>query len=853
MLLKNCSAMKALHYLFIALLLSLLSCESTESHPPLIETEEAEKEPNDWMFRQRAFPSGTIDEKAYRKALTIRDRQRAEQQLNQNAKDLTTAEWVFDGPLNVGGRVTDVEVIPGSPEVILLGAAAGGIFRTTDEGASWEAVFDDMPTLAIGDIAVAPSNPQTVYVGTGEPNAGGGSLAYDGLGIFRSEDGGQSWESKGLDDVGSVGRVVVDPSNEDRLYVAAMGTLFANNDERGIYRSLDGGDNWEQVLFVSDSTGGIDLAIHPNEPMTIYAAMWERVRRPDRRSYTGPTSGIYKSTDGGDTWVALNGGLPTNPFDKGRISLAIAPSNPGRVYAGYVNDAGVLGNMMESNNAGLSWTNMSTNGLQVVPYDWWFNRLVVSPDDDEELYYIGFELNRFDPQTQSWNLRFNGVHVDQHTLWIDSDNPDRMILGNDGGIYYSTDGGISNTKWNNLPITQFYTCEVDFQEPNRRYGGTQDNGTNRTLTGNLDDWQRIYGGDGFRVLVDPTDNTYVYATSQYGNIGRSTNGGNSFSGATSGLTGPRNWSTPYLIDPVNAQRLYVGTDAVHRSDNRAASWERISPNLTDDAFGSNGLIYGTITALSVAQMDNQVIWAGTDNGNVWVSTNGGTSWDKVSDDLPMRWVTSICADPSDPATAYLTYSGFRYGTNMSHVYKTTNYGASWQDINGDLPDIPVNDLQIHSTNSQLFLATDIGVYFSDDDGVSWQVLGAGLPPVVVTDLYLHSPTETLVAATYGRSMWSVNVGEEVDVVELPELELDWKVFPNPMQEQATIQAGIPKAGYYELVLYNQLGQRLKTIFAGELSKGGITLSLERDGLASGSYVLSWLTEEQISSQLIDIY
>ncbi|MEL7220580.1 MAG: T9SS type A sorting domain-containing protein [Bacteroidota bacterium] len=845
--------MKTPHYFLIALLLIVLSCESTESHSPFVKTEETEKEPNDWMFRQRAFPSGTIDEKAYRKALVIRDKQRAEQRANQQAKDLTTAEWVFDGPLNIGGRVTDVEVIPGSPEVILLGAASGGIFRTTDEGASWEAVFDDMPTLAIGDMAIAPSNPQTVYVGTGEPNAGGGSLTYDGLGIFKSEDGGQSWEAKGLDDVGSVGRVVVDPSNEDRLYVAAMGTLFANNEERGIYRSLDGGDNWEQVLFLSDSTGGIDLAIHPDEPMTIYAAMWERVRRPDRRSYTGPTSGIYKSLDGGDTWEELGGGLPSIPFSKGRISLAIAPSNPNHVYAGYVDDNGTLSNMMQSSNAGLSWSNMSTNGLGTVPFDWWFNRLVVSPDNEEELYYIGFQLNRYNAQNQSWDLRFANVHVDQHTLWVDPANPNRMLLGNDGGIYYSTDRGVTNTKWNNLPITQFYTCEVDFQQPDRRYGGTQDNGTNRTLTGNTDDWQFIYGGDGFRVLVDPTDNSFVYATSQYGNIGRSTNGGNSFTGATNGLTGPRNWSTPYLIDPVTPQRLYVGTDAVHRSDNRAASWTRISPNLADDAFGSNGLVYGTITALDVAALDNQVIWAGTDNGNVWVTTNGGDSWNKVSAGLPMRWVTSICADPNDPATAYLTYSGFRYGTSMSHIYKTSDYGTNWQDINGDLPDIPVNDIQINAASSQLFLATDIGVYFSEDDGASWQVLGTGLPPVVVTDLRLHTPTETLVAGTYGRSMWSINVGEEVNVMEPSRLALDWKIFPNPLQDQATIQANIPTAAYYQVILYNQLGQKLRTIFAGNLTKGEVSLPLKRQGLMSGSYVVSWQQGDQVSSQLIEVY
>ncbi|MEL7424393.1 MAG: T9SS type A sorting domain-containing protein [Bacteroidota bacterium] len=840
---NTCS--NAVLFLLLSLLLASCTTETTTADLP----KEAEERPADWLFRQRAYPFGEIDHKAYKRAVQYRSQVQAMQQGLE--KDLNTTPWTFDGPLNVGGRITDVEVIPGTPRTILVGAASGGVFRSTNEGATWDATFDDMPTLAIGDLAIAPSNTNIVYAGTGEANAGGGSLAYDGLGVFRSTDGGQNWESRGLNDVGSIGRVVVDPTDPDRLYVAAMGTLFANNDERGVFRSLDGGENWEQVLFLSDSTGAVDLAIHPSDPMTIYAAMWERVRRPNRRQYTGITSGIYKSTDGGSTWQELGNGLPSAANDKGRISLAIAPSDPNRVYAGFVNSSGFLGNMMQSNNAGASWSNVPTETLQVVPFDWWFNRVVVDPTDADQLYYVGFNINKYIPIEERWELRFNGAHVDQHTLWINPSNPQEMLLGNDGGLYYTSDTGESFSKWENLPITQFYTCEIDFHDPSRRYGGTQDNGTNRTVTGNLDDWQWIYGGDGFRVRVDPMDQNIVYATSQFGGFGKSTNGGDFFNGAFDGLGGTRrNWYTPYQLDPAIPERLYLGTERIMRSDGDPVLWEPISPDLTNGNGGSNGLVYGTITSLSVSALDNEIIWVGTDDGNVWVSTDAGGNWNSISTGLPLRWVTSITADPNDPAGAYLTFSGFRYGTNMSHVYKTEDFGASWQNINGDLPDIPVNDLVVHPDNDILFLATDIGVFFTDNTGVNWEILGTGLPPVVTTDLTLHLPTQTLAVGTYGRSMWSINVDVDVNTQEPLALIDNWSVYPNPISTNAVVSLEIQERTPCQLQLVNAQGQVVQSILNGTLEAGAQELSFAVAGLPAGAYILQLNANGKVSSKTV---
>lgn len=840
--------MHLLRSLLVCLFIGFITLSCTQPNTTSDSTE-PEQSPADWLFRQRAFPSGELDGVAYKSALKQRALLAEAQQANTTSRDLTTAIWQFAGPINVGGRVTDVEMISGTPGTILVGAAAGGVFRSNDMGANWEAVFDEMPSLAVGDIALAPGNEDVIYVGTGEANAGGGSIAYDGLGVFRSGDGGTTWESRGLEEVGSIGRIVVDPQNDDRLYVAAMGTLFANNSQRGVYRSLDGGSNWEQVLFLSDSTGAIDLALHPSDPNTLYAAMWERVRRPDRRSYTGITSGIYKSTDGGTTWQELGNGLPTLASDKGRISLAVAPSDPNRIYAGFVNSGGYLTNMMVSENAGASWTNLPITDMEIRPYDWWFNRVVVHPMDADKLYYIGFNINEYLPEEERWVLAFEGVHVDQHSLWIDPGNPDFMLLGNDGGLYFSENAGQGFTKWNNLPITQFYTCEVDYQQPERLYGGTQDNGTNRTLTGATNDWSRIYFGDGFRVLVDPTDNNYVYAAYQYGNIARSIDGGNSFTAATEDLSGSRrNWYTPYVLDPTDPSRLYLGAERVFRSDDRAMTWQAISPDLSNGNIGANGLVFGTITSLSVSPLDNQIIWVGTDDGNVWISINGGDTWTSLSADLPERWVTSITADPNDPASAYLTFSGYRFGTNMSHVYQTSDYGENWQDINGDLPDIPVNDLVIHPDNGTLFLATDVGVLFSENNGANWQLLGLEVPPVIITDLTLHLPTETLVAATFGRSLWQINVGADVNTTQAEALSIDWKVYPNPTKGPVQIKVTVEEAGIYKLLVFNSLGQQVDQIFNDHLAPGAHQLSWDATGSPKCSYFLRWQNGNKVSSE-----
>ncbi len=720
---------------------------------PAITSKKEITAPNDWFFRQRAYPYSQINHEAYIVASKVAKHQATE-------SDRYLLSWNFEGPTNIEGRITDIEVQP-QTESIFAGTASGGVFKRESGTNTWQPIFDNETSLSIGDIAISESDPNIIYVGTGEANAGGGSLAYDGTGIYGSTDGGATWENLGLENSGSIGRMVVHPNNHNIVYVAAMGRLFSNGSQGGVYKTIDGGQTWEQKLFISDSTGAIDIVIDPQNPNTVYAAMWERVRRPHRRSYGGPTSGIYKSTDGGEIWTELTNGLPSNQDRKGRIGIDISQSDPQILYAIYADKVGYLEGVYRSDNGGQTWgyVGNTLNSNAFSSFGWWFGRIKIDPTDNDIVYVIGLDLYKTPDGGINWYSTSGGVHVDQHVVAFSHDNSDTVYLGNDGGFYYSGDGGDSWSWDANFPITQFYTCEVDEQHPERIYGGTQDNGTIRTMTGSTDDWERIYYGDGFRVLVNPINNLLVYAEYQYGGLGRSTNGGNSFASATNGIssTDRFNWNCPLVFDPTNPSILYFGTNKLYRSDNDAVSWTAISEDLTNGDEGGN-IAYNTLTTISVSPVNNNIIYTGSDDGNMWRTTDGGDTWARISDELPNRWVNSVATHPTDENILYVTFSGYRWDEYLPHVFYSEDKGGTWIDISSNLPEAPVNEIIIDPYNDgYLYTATDFGVYYSENNGDFWSPLGTELPTIVVNDLRLHNPTRTLIAATYGRGIYKFDL------------------------------------------------------------------------------------------------
>ena len=837
--------MKKFLYFSILLSIVILSAYFLLNDYKTDETQYFNKEkPNEWFFKQRAFPYGEINQEVYIKSLKQAQRLKKQRQLKKD-----TTVWEFAGPTNICGRITDVEMHPSDMETVYIGAASGGVFKTTDVGNSWVSIFDDALSLSIGDIAIAPSDPEIVYVGTGEANAGGGSLAYDGVGIYKSSDGGDTWDYLGLEESRNIGRMVVHPDNPDVLYVAAMGNLFADTPERGIYKTTDGGQTWQNILFVSDSTGGIDIVINPENPDTLYAAMWERVRRTDRRSYGGLTCGIYRTYNGGQTWTELTNGLPSPGTNVGRIGIDISNSNPDILYAIYADKTGYFDGVYKTLNGGDLWTQTNDGSLESCyqSYGWWFGRIEVDPVDPDIAYVIGFDLYKTSNGGNSWSdISGWDVHVDQHGLYVHPQNHNLLFLGNDGGYYTSQNGGNSWDWINNLPITQFYTCEVDDQFPDRLYGGAQDNGTNRTLTGNTDDWELIYGGDGFYVLVDPYDNNYVYAEYQYGNLARSTNGGNSFSTALNGISSAdrKNWNTPVVFDPTNTEILYYGANRLYKSENRAASWSPVSTDLTNGP-GVN-LTYGTISTISVSPVNPETIYVGTDDGNVWVSAVNGMGWELLSAELPERWVTRVAADPIEENTAYVTFSGYRYDEFIPHIFKTTDKGENWEDISGNLPEAPINDIIIDpENNSVLYIASDVGVFVTRDMGINWEVLGSNLPNVPVNDLALHNETRSLVAATYGRSMYKYDLYQDTVSTSIHQFsekvnKLVINVFPNPFSSSVkiTLKSGEEQNGRIEI--FNIAGVKIETLFVGKLKSGFNEFVWEPNNLPTnknGTYII----------------
>ena len=763
-------------------------------------------EPSDWFMAQRTYPYGTVDYGSYKKALQTKI------SLVSNHTERDQPAWLLEGPINVGGRVQDIEMDPTNTNIIYAGAATGGIFKSEDAGVTWIPIFDAQPSLSIGDIAIATSDPNIIYAGTGEPNCGGGSITYDGMGIYKSTDAGENWSFTGLDSTRNTGRIIIDPQNSERVWAATMGDLFANDSNRGIYRTTDGGATWQQVLFLTDSTGAIDLAIHPQHTDTIYACMWERIRRPTYEHYGGSSCGIYRSFDGGDTWTQLTSGLPSGN-NVGRIGIDISQSDPNTLYAIYADKTGYFMGLFKTTDGGNTWgpTNDASLGSMFASYGWWFGRIKCDPTSSSIVYAIGFNEYKTTDGGFTWNYSDGTMHVDHHTMYIHPLDHNLIYDGNDGGVYRSTNGSGSWTHILNLPISQFYTCEIDNLHPSHLYGGLQDNGVVRTLTGNTNDWQAIIGGDGFYILVDPTNNNYQYGEYQYGAFERSTDGGSSFYGATTGISSfdRTNWNTPVVFNPLNPKSLYLGTNRLYKSVNRAASWNAISNDLTNGSTGSN-ITFGTITAISVSPADTSVIYVGTDDGNVQVSTNNGSSWANVSSSLPDRWVTRVTCDPYNAMRAYVTFSGYRFYDNMVHVYMTNDQGQTWESIAGDLPDIPTSDIIVDPDfDSTLYIATDIGVFMSTNLGTNWTVLGIGLPLAPVTDIKLHEPTRTLIAATYGRSMHSLDLSElPTSSQTLSLIASSISVYPNPAQSVLKVEFNCTTDGDGVIEMYDVSGKAI---------------------------------------------
>ncbi len=718
------------------------------------------RRPNEWYYIQRAYPYASIPDGKQLAALTTASQQRAEFSAQ---KSIATGPWELAGPTNIPGRITDFALDPSGFANIYAASASGGIFKSTNGGIQWTSVFDNVGSQSMGAIAIHPTNPNILYAGTGEANSAGDS--FEGTGIYKTTDGGTTWEFKGLPNSFHIGRIVFDPNRPETVFVAVVGKLFGSNPDRGVYRTTDGGTTWERKLFVSDSTGCIDIAIHPSTG-TIVACMWERIRHSANRKIGGIESGVYASTNAGDNWTLISGtaGLPAQAPDVGRIGVTI-DSSSNTAYLLYCDSLGIFDGVYKTTDMGTSWfradNGSDLNDLNGSWYGgWYFGNIRVAPGNPNIVYALGLEPFRSTDGGATWTSVLGSMHVDMHAMVISPVNNGFVFCGNDGGVYVSGNGGNSWTMRANMPNTQFYAIEIDPGNPLRIFGGTQDNGTMGTYSGDPYSWTQIFGGDGFYVLIDYTNSDVMYVEYQNGVLYKSIDGGNSFAYALSGVdynNELHNWSTPIAMDPSDNNTLYYGSNYLYRTTNGAGSWDKISDDLTNGPHPGN-LGLGTISTIDVSPANSDVVWVGTDDGNVQVTTDGGTNWYLRSAALPDRWVTRVTAGLDDAAVAYVTLSGYQEGVSDAHIYRTTDYGQTWNDIQGNLPDAPINDVVVDFHNTDiLYAGTDVGVYRTTDLGVTWAPMDQGMPIVPVMDVDFDNTSRTLAAGTHGRSIYRVTV------------------------------------------------------------------------------------------------
>ena len=811
-----------------ALLLVGLALIARPDRAPEPAARESRTEPSDWWFAQRAYPAGEISPD---KVADVR----TEVLLRRGAPG-TSANlgWRQEGPFNIGGRVTALAAKSGS-DLLYMGAADGGVWRSTDGGVHWTNRSDGVSLTSIGALALHPGDTNVLLVGTGEANSSVDS--YDGNGVWITRDGGATWATLGLGETRRIGAVRFDPLDPSRLYVGAMGSQFSTGPDRGFYRSTDGGATWQRTLFVNDSTGVSDIAVNPVHPDTIYASTWERVRHYTYRRAAGPGTGIWRSTDRGTTWNRLTSGLPVPGDNTGRIALAVAPSRPATVYAQLT--TGVPGGYQglgfyRSTDGGTNWARRDVGGAYTGAFggfSWYFGAMAVDPLNADRVWALGVSILRSTDGGASWTNTTGSAHVDQHALWVDPSDTQHLIAGNDGGVYRSFDGGTNWSGSNDLPISQFYAGTVAAYDPGKIIGGLQDNNTVLTQNG-PGSWFAVLGGDGFVPLLHPTRPDTLYSEFQFCCSGtglwRSVNNGVSYSSPFGFTNTDRyNWSTPAAMSPTNPNVILVGSQRVYRSTDAGLTYSVISTDLTRAL--PAGLTFSTISALAISPIDPSLYYVGTDDGRVWRTDNAGGIWIEVTAGLPIRWVTRVVPDPFDAGVVYVTLSGFGQDELQAHVYRSDDRGASWASIQGDLPDLPANDLVPDPTDPRrLYLGTDFGVWTTHNQGKNWYELGAGMPLQAVADLEYHAASRRLFAFTHGRSTWSIDLNSlpvTAPGAPAPERLALSSPAPNPSRGIVHVRLEMGAPGMLEAQVLDVAGRRVRT--------------LERGQRAAGAHVLEW--------------
>ena len=730
------------------------------------------------------------------------------------------------GPAGMSGRITAIDAVVANPTTVYVGAASGGVWKTENGGQSWNPIFDEQPIQNIGSIAIQQSNPNVVWVGTGEGNPRN-SLNL-GAGIYKSLDAGKSWKKMGLDKTICIHRVVIDPANPNTVYAAAIGNPYAEHPERGVFKTTDGGETWSKILYVNDTTGCADLVMDPSNPNKLIASMWQFRRKPWELKSGGAGSGLYMTVDGGKSWKKMGKeeGMPEGPL--GRIGIAFARSMPSRVYAKV---EATKNGLYKSDDGGFNWQLVNSNAADVTDRPFYYQEIYVDPKNENRIYDVHSTITLSEDGGKSFStlIPYSGIHPDHHAWWIHPENPNLIIEGNDGGIGISRDRGKS---WNfdeKIPVGQFYHINVDNEVPYNVMGGMQDNGSWHGpayvwINGGIRNyyWHNIGGGDGFDVMPDVEDASWVYSESQGGSFGRR----NWKTGESWYVKPPAvdpsikmrfNWNTPMAQDPFDTKTIYLGSQFVHKSTDKGASWQTISTDLTTNdsakiyAFQNTGGLTLDITGaethcslLTIAPSTKQkgVIWAGTDDGQIQLTKDGGQTWTnfagKISGLPAGSWIPQITASRHNAGEAFVVANDYRRGDFKPYIFRTTDFGKTWTRL---IDENKVNGyalcmIQDPVEPNLIFVGTEHGLWISVDNGVNFSQWKNGYPSVSTYDLAIQEREADLAIATFGRALWILD-----DIRPLRQLAASTTKTPTKnitvFQAPEAIQAQYKPADGYE--------------------------------------------------------
>jgi len=809
------------------------------------------------------------------------------------AEHVSSLDYREIGPTRQSGRFVEIAVHPEQSRTFWIATASGHLWKTENHGTTFDIQFTDEEIFSIGAIAVAPSDGDILYLGSGEANNSRSS--YWGNGVYKSTDGGDTWTNIGLPESHHIGRIVVHPDNPDIVYVAALGHLYSENPERGLYRSTNGGRTWEQVLApeVNGKTiGVVDVAINPLTPDVLYAATFDKVRVPWSYDLGGPGSRVYKSTDGGDSWEMLEGGLPMGML--GRIGIAVYPQNPDIVYLTVENankpgmsdeerlaelmnhesSRGMIGGeIYRSDDAGATWrkTNSDDQSIGGGPA-YYYGQIRVDPNDPDRVYVLSVSTMASYDGGQTWDMRALGFGGDDHALWINPEDSNHMILGYDHGMGVTFDGGENWTHPDNQSLAQFYAVGYDMSYPYRIAGGLQDNGSHMAYHTNpggsfvgFEDWDRVGGGDGMYNEFDTCTNRYLYNESQFGPLRRL----DLWTGESEGIRiddGDMrwNWNAPIQVSPWDCNTILHAGNRLVRSPDRGATWEHISPDLTkaDPATlttgrgGDGNIQYATITTFDQSSLDEDVIWVGTDDGNVQVTRDGGENWELLNANIPNNpeyWVSRVEASHHDPARAYISYTGYRNDDFGAFVYMTNDYGQSWTDISANLPDYgPINVVREHHQNPDLlFVGTEFQVWVSADRGGSWVSMKNDMPTNPVHDLKIHPRENDLIVATHGRGIYIADIAPLAQLT--PDVMASSAHLFTPESKVRWIADDRQNSAYHNfrgenepmaIPVYYWLGEDASNVTL-EVYQGGLLVAELEAESSAGMHEVAWDMERRI--------